>query len=182
MGAVRATGGGLLSLAGDALSNGVATSLQQRGLGHLIGRPALEVFVGLVDYVCAPGGPIDEGISRQAMLVAVKDRLDAGTVDFNDITPAVLKELFLDFVICSIEGKLISDIGSNGLKVPDTVDGAIEVERQVRDFIAGATRTHVGELMDSTLLSINQGKVNEKITQIYELAYGLLDKAGEAAE
>lgn len=182
MGATRRAGGALMALAGDASATGLDASLRNRNLGHLVGKPAQEVFLGLVDFMCGPGGPIDEGISRQAMLEAIKGQLDEGITDFNDITPDVIKELFLDFVICSIEGKLISDIGAQALKMPDTVDETIDVENQVKAFISGATRDHVGALLDDPELSVNQANIAAKITQIYELAFEQLAQAGEDAE
>ena len=121
MGAARGTGGRLLGVVRDAERVGLAEALRSRGLERLVGRPADEVYRGLVEIVCPPGGPIDEAISRQAMLDAIADQADAGVADFGALTPEQLKEFFLDFVIRSIEGRVTSDIAARAVTLPDDV-------------------------------------------------------------
>lgn len=182
MGASRVAGGRLLGVVRDAQSAGVADALRSRGLQQLIGLPAEQVFLGLLDVVCLPGGPIDEGISRQALLDAIHDQTEAGVIDFDDLTPDQLKEFFLDYIIRSIEGKVISDIAAQSIRLPDNTERVIELEEQLKDFIAGATRSHLGALLEGPLTSMSDSQVNDKVLQIYEAAFGLVAQAGEDAE
>jgi hypothetical protein len=182
MGATRTAGANLLGVLGDAYDASVAEALRRRGLADLIGRPAGEVLIGLLEFACPAGGPIDEGISRQAMLEAINEQAKAGVVNFDDISPEVLKELLLDFVICSIEGKIISDIGTQGLRMPDTPAAVIDLETQLRDFIAGATRTHIGGMLDGALATLSQSQLGARVTQIYEVAFELVSQAGEESQ
>lgn len=182
MGASRVAGGRLLGVLRDAQRVGVAEALRSRGLQQLIGRPAEEVFLGLIDIVCLPGGPVDEGISRQALLDAIQDQVEAGVVDFGDLTPDQLKEFFLDYIIRSIEGKVISDIAAKSIRLPENVERALDLEEQLKDFISGATRSHLGELLEGPLTAFTDPQVNDKVLQIYEAAYALVEQAGEEAE
>lgn len=181
MGASRAAGSRLLGLVRDAIQTGVDAALRVRGLQHLAGQPAEVVFAGIIDIVCPPGGPIDEAIARQALLDAIGDRADAGAEGFGAPTPEQLRELFLDFVIRSIEGKILSDIGANGVSLPSDVDSVIEIQDQVHDFISGCCRSH----MPATLAEISgmtDRQLDGKVSAIYEAAFGLIKAEGEESE
>jgi len=182
MGASRVAGGNLLGVVRDAQRVGVAEALRSRGLQQLVGLPAEQVFLGLIDIVCLPGGPIDEGISRQALLDAIQDQAEAGVADFDDLTPDQLKEFFLDYIIRSIEGKVISDIAAKSIRIPENVERALDLEEQLKDFIAGATRSHLGVLLEGPLTSFSDPQINDKVSKIYEAAFSLVEQAGEEAE
>jgi hypothetical protein len=181
MGAVRGTGGRLLGLARDAERVGITEALRSRGLQHLVGQPAEDVFRGLVDVVCPPGGPIDEAISRQAMLDAIGDQADAGVTDFDALTPDQLKEFFLDFVIHSIEGRVISDIAARAVSLPEDVNQVIDIQNQLHDFVSGCTRSHLGGQLGA-LGALSDQQIDAKVNSIYEAAFGLVAAAGEAVE
>jgi hypothetical protein len=181
MGAARASGGRLLGLVRDAERSGVDEALRIRGLQHLAGQPAEVVFMGLIELVCPPGGPIDEAIARQALLDAIGDQADAGVLDFGAPTPEQLREFFLDFVIRSIEGRVTSDIGARGIGLPDDVDRVIEIQQQVHDFISGCCRSHLAAGL-GTIGALTDRQLDDKVNAIYEAAFDLIAGAGEAAE
>jgi hypothetical protein len=181
MGASRAVGGQLLGLVRDAQSVGLAAALRARGLDHLVGGTAEAVFLGLTDIVCPPGGPIDEAIARQAMLEAIGDQADAGVADFGALTPDQLKEFFLDFVIRSIEGRVMSDIAARLVTIPDNVGRVLDIQQQLHDFIAGCARSHLGEQL-GPVNALGNVQVDAKVNAIYEAAFDLVAAAGEAAE
>lgn len=181
MGAAWGTGGRLLGLVRDAERGGITEALRSRGLQHLTGQPAEEVFRGLIEIVCPPGGPIDEAISRQAMLDAIGDQADAGVTDFGALTPDQLKEFFLDYVIRSIEGRVMSDIASRAVSLPDDVNQVMDIQQQLHDFVSGCTRSHLGGQLGS-LAALSDEQIDVKVNSIYEAAFGLVAAAGEAAE
>lgn len=182
MGASRVAAGNLLGVVRDVQTRGIDEALRARGLQRLIGRPAEEVLLGLLEIVCLPGGPVDEGISRQALLEAVKDQAEDGVVSFGQLTPEQLKEFFLDYVIRSIEGKVISDIAARAISVPLNADLALQLEDQLRDFIAGATRSHIGAMLDGSEALPTDSQINDKVSRIYEAAFTFLAQVGEDAE
>jgi hypothetical protein len=181
MGASKAVGGRLLGLVRDAQSVGLSAALRARGLEHLIGGTAEAVFLGLTDIVCPPGGPIDEAIARQAMLEAIGDQADAGVADFGALTPEQLKEFFLDFVIRSIEGRVMSDIAARLVTIPQDVGRVLDIQQQLHDFIAGCARSQLSDRLGPAT-ALDSGQLDLKVNAIYEAAFGLVAAAGEAAE
>ncbi len=55
--------GGLLS---GIRGEGLGSALENRGLGHLIGRPASEVWQGIKDYLSGDGSSLDDELVREA--------------------------------------------------------------------------------------------------------------------
>jgi hypothetical protein len=181
MGAANATGGRLLSVVRDAARRGVDAALRMRGLQHLVGQPAEAVFMGLIEIVCPPGGPIDEALARQALLDAIGDQAEAGALEFSAPTLDQLRELFIDFVIRSVEGRVIGAIGAKGISLPDDVDRVTELQQQLHDFVAGCCRSHL--LSDvAGVGGLTDRQLDAKMNAIYEAAFGLIADAGEAAE
>ena len=181
MGASKSVGGKLLGLVRDAQRVGFAAALQSRGLTNLVGQSAERVFLGLTDILCPPGGPIDEAIARQALMEAIGDQIEAGVENFDQLTPSQLKEFFLDFVVRSVEGRIMSDIAARMVTVPDDVNQVIHLQEQLHDFIVGCTRNQLGEQLGAAeaIAAVN---TDAKVNSIYEAAFGLVKAAGEIAE
>jgi hypothetical protein len=83
-GAARSVGrnlGGFLASVGRV---GLDEALREVSLTHLIGRPADEVTVGLLDALAAPGSTLDEHAARLA-LARLHDELFQGTQTYEDV-------------------------------------------------------------------------------------------------
>jgi hypothetical protein len=171
----------LLGFVRDAVRSGIDEALRIRGLQHLAGQPAEAVFMGLIEVICPPGGPIDEAIARQALLDAISDQVDAGMTDFDAPSPDQLREFFLDFVIRSIEGRIMSDIGAKGVTLPDNVEDVTALQEQLHDFIAGCCRSHLATELGA-VDRLTDRQLDQKINAIYEAAFGLIADAGDLAE
>ncbi|WP_369794944.1 Qat anti-phage system associated protein QatB [Serratia sp. Ag1] len=181
MGSSRVVAGGLLSIIGDFQQGGAAQALQRFNLSNLVGEPAATVFVSLVEFLCPPGGSVDEGISRQAMLDTIADMSDTDVNSFDSLTPEQLQEIFIGFVVHSIEGRIMADIGKNGIKLPDDIEAIGEIQETLHNFVDGATRVQLrDELKDVSGLSGRE--INQKVEKIYELAFELIASEGERAE
>lgn len=181
MGSSRVVASGLLSILGDFQQGGAAQVLQRFNLSSLAGEPVATVFVSLVEFLCPPGGSVDEGVSRQAMLDTIADISDTDVDSFDLLTSEQLQEIFIGFVVHSIEGRIMADIGKNGIKLPDDIDAIGEIQETLHDFVDGATRVQLrDELRDVSGLSGRE--VNQKVEQIYELAFELIASEGERSE
>ena len=66
--------------------------------------------------------------------------------------------------------------------MPENAERALELEDQLREFIAGATRSHIGEMLEGPLAAFTDPQLNEKVSQIYEAAFMFVEQAGEDAE
>lgn len=180
MGASRGVGARLLQVIRDVERDGTAAALQKLNLQHLAGKQAADVFVAMLEAVCPPGGRIDEAIARQAMLDAIVDLADAGAGAFEQLTQEQLSEFFQDFVIHTIEGRVVADIGTHAIDLPETVEGVEQVQEQLHDFVSGCVRGHLGEHFDGLAAKTDE-QVKETVERIYEAAFDLVSAlAGEA--
>lgn len=180
MGASRATGARLLGVVRDVQRFGAAEALRQLNLPGLAGRPAADVFMALLEFVCPPGGAIDEAIARQAMLETIGDLAKSGVGDFGTMTPDQMQEFFLDFIARSIEGRVVADLGGRGVTLPDDVAAVESAQQQLHDFVTGCTRGELSDHLDG-VDQLGDRDIERIINQIYEAAFELIAVAGEAA-
>ncbi len=140
MGSSRATARGLLRVVRNFQQLGPSETLRQLDLVGLAGQPAPDVFVAILEFICPPGGAVDEAIARTAMLETIGDMAEAGVGSFDALTPAQMQEFFLDFIARSIEGRVMADLGGRGVTLPDDVAAVESAQAQLHDFVTGATR------------------------------------------
>lgn len=181
MGASGATGERLLEVIRDFQQIGVADVLRRLDLDGMADQPAADVFVAMLEFLCPPGGAIDEAISRQAMLEAIGNLDQAGVPEFGALAPDQLREFFLDFVVLSIEGRIIADIGARGLMVSADIEALESMHTQLHEFIDGCCRVHLSGLLTG-LDALSNRDINRHIEEIYETAFSLISEAGEDAQ
>jgi hypothetical protein len=179
MGASRSAGARLLGIVRDVQRLGAAETLRQLNLLGLAGRPAEEVFVALLEFVCPPGGALDEAIARQAMLEAIGDLAEAGVGNFDTTTPDQMQEFFFDFITRSIEERVITDLGQRGVTLPDDVAAVEHAQQQLHDFVAGCTRGELSRRLDD-LNRLGDRETKRVVDEIYEAAFELVAAAAEA--
>ncbi len=180
MGSSLASGGRLLGVVRDFRAVGPDETLRRLDLQGMADRPASEVFLAMLEFLCPPGGAIDEAISRQAMLEAIGNLDRDVPIPFEELAPAQLSELFLDFVALSIEGRVIADIGARGIELAPEVAAIERTHEQLHDFIQGCCRVHLSGLLTG-LEALNGREVEQRSNEIYEAAFGLISEAGEEA-
>lgn len=179
MGASRASGARLLGVVRDVQRLGAAETLRQLNLPGLIGRPAAEVFLAILEFVCPPGGAVDEAIARQAMLETIGDLAEAGVGDFDAMTPDQMQEFFLDFIARSIEGRVMADLGARGVTLPADVATVEAAQQQLHDFVTGCTQSELSCRLDG-IERLGDRDVERVVNEIYEAAFELVAAAGEA--
>ncbi|WP_343227239.1 Qat anti-phage system associated protein QatB [Pseudoxanthomonas sp. PXM01] len=173
MGASRSVGKRLLQVIRDIDRVGAAEVLQKLNLTHLAGRPAAEVFIVLLEGMCPPGGRVDEAIARQALLDAVAHLAEIETGTFEEMTAQQLSEFFMDFVIRTIEGRVIADIGKHIVDAPESVVEVEGVMDQLHDFVAGCVHGHLSEHFDG-ISQKNDQEVSAIVETIYEASFELV--------
>jgi len=179
MGSSRAAASGLLGLIRDVQRLGPTETLRQLNLQGLAARPAAEVFVAILEFICPPGGAVDEAIARQAMLETIGDLAEQGVGSFETLDPQQLRDFFLDFIARSIEGRVIADLGTRGVTMPGDVAAVEAAQAQLHDFVAGATRGQLAGRVDG-VASLTDRAIGALVDQIYETAFELIAAAGEA--
>lgn len=115
------------------------------------------------------------------MLETIADMSDVGEENFDELTPDQLKEVFIGFVVHSIEGRLMADIGKNGIKLPDDIDAIVSIQEDLHDFVDGATRTQLREELRN-LTGLSGDAIDRKVEEIYTVAFELLAREGERLE
>lgn len=170
----RPTGARLLGFVRDVSRDGAEAALRRFNLSALAGRPAAEVFTVLVDFMCPPGGSVDEAIARQGMLQAIDDLAQAGQTSFDGLTAAQLQEFFVSFIARTIEGRILNDLASRSIVVSEDVASVNAAQRQLHDFIVGQVR---GEVARETadVRDAQDPAIRSSVDRIYEAAFGLLE-------
>lgn len=180
MGSSRAAGARLLGVVRDFQRLGPIETLRQLNLPGLAGQPAADVFVAILEFVCPPGGAVDEAIARQAILETIGDMAEAGVGNFDTLTAAQMGEFFLDFIARSIEGRVMADLGARSVTLPDDVAAVENMQAQLHDFVTGCTRGELAGRLDG-LAGVSDRDIQSVVNQIYEAAFDLVAAAGEAA-
>lgn len=180
MGSSRAAASGLLGVVRDFQTVGPTETLRQLNLAGLAAQPAADVFLAILEFICPPGGAVDEAIARQAMLETIGDMAEAGVGSFDTLTPAQLQDTFLDFITRSIEGRVLADLGGRGITLPDDVAAVENAQTQLHDFVVGATRGQLAGRLEG-LARLSDRDIENVVNQIYETAFELVAVAGEAA-
>jgi len=181
MGTSRATAAKLLSIFGDVQRNGAAETLRRLQLTVAPGQPASQVLLMLLEFICPPGGAIDEGVARQAALKTIVELDEAGTGSFEDMTQADRQNFFLDFVANSIESMIMADLGGRGITMPDDVEAVERIQSQLSSFITGCTRGQLANRLEQWPAPTDQ-EVNQVSSAIYEAAFDLIATAAEGLE
>jgi len=181
MGASRAVGARLLGVVRDVRRFGADEALRRLNLHGMAGRPAAEVFLSMLEFLCPPGGTVDEAIARQAMLEAVGDLVEEGVGAFDAMTPDQMQTIFLDFVARAIENRVMADLGTRAITLPDSAAAVEAMQRQLHDFVAGCTSLQLAQRLVGVDQMDDRG-VMRVVDEIYEAAFDLILAAAEAVE
>lgn len=181
MGASQGAGARLLGVVRDFEQFGAEEALRRLDLADMVDRPAGEVFLAMLEFLCPPGGAIDEAISRQAMLEAIDNLDQTQSEEFGLLSGSQLQEFFLDFVVLSIEGRVIADIGARGIAMSPDIDAVEHAQVQLHNFIEGCCRVHLSGLLGG-LGALNNREVHDRMNEIYEVAFSLIAESGEDAK
>lgn len=174
MGASRRAGGGLLTFGRDFAANGPVEALRGLNLEALAQSPIDQVFPQIVEALCPPGGTVDEAIARQAMLQAIAQLCEGFDGPISSLTADQLRQLFVDFVAGSIEGRILNDIGTNLVDLPQSVADLDALGQQVHDFIRNCVQNSLGGALQN-LAAIQPAGVQQTVESIYQATFALID-------
>jgi len=91
-----------------------------------------------------------------------------------------MRDTFLMFIAHTIEGRLLQDIGANGLRVAADLAAIEGFEGQLRDYIRRSVRdSFSGDL--SAPPSLTDRQIQEIVDRTYQDAWELLVTWGDAA-
>ena len=176
----RASAGVLaeLLLRASAEGSDIRQELRRLNLDSLAQRSTQEIFEALIDYVCEPGGDLDQAYVRDAYaealdlvpadMVARLERPDAATIRF------VLEH----FITNTIMSRLLNAVANGAVTLPESATSAVNLNDQFRGWIHG----RVEDAMEAINGVFREGEVVAQINQIYEAAYSNLERSGDDDE
>lgn len=148
----------------------IRQELRRLNLDSLANRPIGEIYAALVDFICEPGGNIDQAYARDAYLEAVSEipetmndkleRPDAATINF------ILER----FIANTIMNRILNAIGNGVITLPESGPSAKDLHAQFQQWIQGK----VQDSMAATNGVLRPAQVGKQIDSIYSDAYAIL--------
>lgn len=148
----------------------IRQELRRLNLDSLANRPIGEIYAALVDFICEPGGNIDQAYARDAYLEAVSEipetmndkleRPDAATINF------ILER----FIANTIMNRILNAIGNGVITLPESGPSAKDLHAQFQQWIQGK----VQDSMAGTNGVLRPAQVGKQIDSIYSDAYAIL--------
>jgi hypothetical protein len=179
MAAARGVGSNLLGVMRDIQRDGVTQTLRRLNRSDLASRPAADVFLVLAEVICPPGGRVDEAIARQALLDTIADLAEMEVMNFDEMTADQMTEFFLGYIIHTIEGRVLADIGKHAIDLPEDVTDVEYIQEQLHGFVDGCVRGHLEDHLEG-LGQRTDEQVTTIVESIYEAAFELVSAtAGE---
>ena len=179
MGSSRRVAGGLINFLSAAAGAGINAALTERNLGHLIGKSAEDIFIGLSGVICPHGGSVDEGIARNAFMETVVELIGAGITDLNQLTAEQVFAIIQLFATNSIEARLCNDIGTKICIAAENIPQVENVQQQLHDFISGAVSDAL-ERFSNDINELSSDETGKIVDTIYTEAFSILETLGDA--
>ena len=163
-----------IGFAQEAVHSGVNVALKNLGVESLVGQPAEQALAALTDVLCPPGGPIDQGIAREAWNEAILQLAESDINDVGDVTAEQWTVLVADFIANTIEAKVINDVGAKGIELPQDVEAINQLQVDLHDLIRGAVDDAIGGQLVSGE-NIPQNELRAVAVDIYERSFAYLE-------
>lgn len=168
MASERGSGARFAGILSDASTVGIREVARRLNLASVADRPIEEVYVALVDVVCAPGGDLDDSYAREAYVEAICDISALGLPDLERPSPETISILMGAFMTNAINIRMLNAIGNRVVVLPTDVEAVRNIQDQMKDFIRGAVeealfdvgpefsvvdvRTRMDELFERTII------------------------------
>ena len=174
----RMAAGRLAALARAFAERGPVEALRSFDLEALAGAPAEDVFIALTDVLCPPGSSIDEAIARDAILETVAAFATEGVGSFDGLTAEQLQEFFIGVVSRSIEAKILNEVGTSTVHIPEDLATVELAQRMLHEFIEGCVRDEFEE-SGRDLVELESDEIEGFVGDLYEAALELIRVIGE---
>lgn len=161
-----------------ASTSGLREALRSVGLERLAGQPIYVVMLAMTEFICPPGGSIDESIAREAFIETLADMAESGITDLDNLTPEQMQTLLESNIAHAIEARICNDIGNNVVALPDSPEAA----ESIRDIVYELVERSTADAFSTSPLGqgLTSQQTQTAIDHIYELAFGVLQTLAEA--
>jgi len=178
MGSSRRASERLLNFLADVQTRGMRETLRALNLESLAGRPIIEIFVSLADYICPGTGTVDEGIAREAYIETIVELASEGITDLETFSSDQMQTVFELYATHAIEARICNDIGTKAVIMPADVHAAHRVEQQLRDFIRGGVSDALVQAR-TDMPDLSPERIQGFVDTVYEAAFTILQALGE---
>jgi hypothetical protein len=179
MGVPRHTAANILGFSQAVARSGQDEALKRIGLERFVGKPIEEVCSELIDALCAhDGGSIDEGIARASLAEAFAELVEGRDDAQDELTPTDLNELLINFVSQSIRHRILNDIGTKAISLPENLSDIDSLQEQVYELIKGSVRDAIGS-RSGKLGNLTPTQLDAEAGKIYELAIEVIVNSTE---
>ena len=162
----------------DVQQSGVGKAFEKLGIKDFAGQTPDQALMALTNAICPPGGTIDDAIPRYAWDQTLLDLAEQGTADITQLSPEQWNGLLPDFLARSIGARLLNDIGSESLKLSQTVEDINRVEADLHQMISGAVKDAIGDRLGQGQ-DIPSGEIRGIMDDIYQRSYSYLESLSE---
>ena len=177
LGSALKTSSNIVGVLSGFSKNGVNYTLKSLNLEHLQNHSPIDMLLELSEYFCPDGGPIDEGIARDAYFDTLCD-IPEEMIDLSNLTLDMILGFIELYFSNVIKARLINDIGLNIIKLPDSVTDIQNLENQVFLYIRGAVKDAIHKQDVKNRLALDTDTL-EMIENIYRTTYELLEAEEE---
>lgn len=173
LGSARGSTARLVSIVGGFASGDISATARQFHLGEIIGKSANDVFIRIMDFVCADGGNTDEGIARSAYIEALSAMPDWETKQIETLSPPEFLAFTEIYMADVIQQKIINDIGNKLFSLPNDIASIKNIEAQMKDFIRNTVTDAVSRL-NVDIRSIDQQQAQGVVDSVYKTAFDIM--------
>ncbi len=162
-------------LGAGAEGSDLRQELKRLNLGSIASRSTEEIFYALVDYICEPGGDLDESYARNAYIDAMceipedmKDRLERPDKE-------VISFIIQRFIANAVMKRIKNAIGNDIITLPENGMSAREIQKLFQDWVTGRVKDSMAGVGDI----LRQDQVSTQIDTIFRDAYSILGSYDE---
>ncbi|GAB3753049.1 Qat anti-phage system associated protein QatB [Spirosoma pomorum] len=172
---------GLGGFLGDVVNRGFDEALRNAGIQDCLGKPAEEVFAKLADQLAPAGGPIDEGITRKAILDSLCYLYDKLTDEngklqpIDALGPDEVKEALLLATQQYIYQKWLNEVGIALERKEVSEAELVDAEMTIKEFVGESVRVAFKNVNVATF-SFQDPSVTQQINSIFQETYTLIEQ------
>ena len=178
LGSARKSTAKLVSIMSGFAGGNISATAYRFNLGDIIGKPAKEVFLRIMDFVCPDGGRTDEGIARSAYIEALSSIPDLENKQIESLSHLEFLAFTEIYMADVIQQKLLNDIGNKIFSLPNDILCIENIEKQMKDFIQNAISDSISRL-NVDICNISQQQAQDVVDSVYNTAFEIMSSYGE---
>lgn len=173
LGSARKSTAKLVSIMSGFAGGNISATAYRFNLGDIIGKPAKEVFLRIMDFVCPDGGRTDEGIARSAYIDALSTIPDLENKQIESLSPSEFLAFTEIYMADVVQQKLLNDIANKIFSLPDNISTIENIENQMKEFIQNAISDAISRL-NVDICNISQQQAQGVVDSVYNTAFDIM--------